>query len=73
MNVEMLEELKVETAEEKPRICKSNWLRLAKRMNSNKMPKIMLKCGRPNGRRRLGRPLKRLLDEAETDLSNPNW
>ena len=24
---------------------------------------------RPNGRRRLGRPLKRLLDEAETGLS----
>jgi len=25
---------------------------------------------RPNGRRRLGRPLKRLLDEAETGLSS---
>jgi len=27
---------------------------------------------RPNGRRRLGIPLKRLLDEAETGLSRPN-
>jgi len=26
----------------------------------------------PNGRTRLGRPLKRLLDEAETGLSRPN-
>ena len=27
---------------------------------------------RPNGRRRFGRPLKRLLDEAETSLSLRN-
>jgi hypothetical protein len=38
----------------------------------NRLPKIMLNY-RPNGRRRrLGRPLKRLLDEAETGLSRPN-
>ena len=35
------------------------------------MPKMMLNCS-PNGRRRLGRPLKRLSDEAETGLSRPN-
>ena len=35
-------------------------------MNS-KMPKIILKY-RPNGRRRLGRSLKRLFDEAERGL-----
>jgi len=34
-------------------------------------PKIMLNY-RPNGRRRLGRPLKRILDEADTGLSMPN-
>ena len=27
---------------------------------------------RPNGRRRLGKPLKRLLDEAETGLLRPH-
>jgi hypothetical protein len=37
------------------------------------MPKIMLNYW-PNGRRRLGRPLKRLYDEAETGLSGPiSW
>jgi hypothetical protein len=40
--------------------------------NNNRMPKIM-KNYRTNGRRRLGRPLKRLLDEAETGLSRNNW
>jgi len=28
---------------------------------------------RPNGRRRLGLPLERLLDEPETGLSRPDW
>jgi len=28
---------------------------------------------RPDGRIRLGRPLKRQFDEAETGLSRPNW
>jgi len=50
---------------------KSNWLRHVTGMNKKRMPKIMLNY-RPNGRRRLGRPLKRLLDEAETGLSWPN-
>jgi hypothetical protein len=48
----------------------SNWLRHVTRMY-NRMPKIMLNY-RPNGRRRLGRSLNRLLDEAETCLSGPN-
>ena len=44
---------------------KSNWLRHVTRMK-NRMPKVLiLNCG-PNGRRQLGRPLKRLLDETET-------
>jgi hypothetical protein len=67
-----LEELEVEPVDEKLRKLKSNWLRHVTRMNNNRMPKIMLKYGRQNGRRRLGRPLKRLLDEAETGLSRPN-
>jgi len=49
----------------------SNWLRHVTRMY-NRMPKIMLNY-RPNGRRWLERSLKRLLEEAETCLSMPNW
>jgi hypothetical protein len=53
-NEEILEEMKVERVDEKRRRCKSNWLRHVTRMNSNRMPKIILTCG-PNGRRRLGK------------------
>ena len=70
-NEEISEGLKVEPVDEKLRRYKSNWLRHVKRMNNNGMTKVMLNC-RPNGRRRLGRPLKRLLDEADTGLSRPN-
>jgi hypothetical protein len=63
--------LKVEPVDDKPSRYKSNWLRHVTRINSSKMAKIMLNY-RPNGRRRLGRPLKRLLDVAETGLSGPN-
>jgi hypothetical protein len=38
----------------------------------NRVPKVMLNY-RPDGRRRLGRPLNRLLGEAETGLSSHNW
>jgi hypothetical protein len=47
----------------------SDWLRRVTRMN--RMPKVMLSY-RPNWRRRIERPLNRLLDEAETYLSRPN-
>ena len=40
-------------------------------MNNRKMPKIMFNY-RPNGRRRLGRPSRGLIDEAKTGLSRPN-
>ena len=69
-NEENLEELKVEPFDEKLRRCKSNWLQHVTRTN-NRMPEIILNCI-PNGRRRLGRPLKRLFGEAETGLSRPN-
>jgi len=72
-NEEILEEVEVEPFDEKPRKLKSNWLRHVTRMNSNRMPEIVRKYGRSNGRKRLGRSLKRLLDEAETGLSSPNW
>jgi hypothetical protein len=71
MNEEMLKEFKVELADEKLRRYKSNWLRNMTRINSNRMSKIMLNY-RLNGRRRLGRPSKRLLHETETGLSRPD-
>jgi hypothetical protein len=40
-------------------------------MNNNRMLKIMLNC-RPSGRGQLGRPWKRLSDEAETGLLGRN-
>jgi len=40
-------------------------------MNNNGSPKMVLNY-RPNGRRRLGRPLQGLLDVPETGLSRPN-
>ena len=67
-NEEILEELKVEPVDKKLNRYKSNSLRHITRINNNGMPKIMMNC-RPVGRRRLGRPLNRLLDEAETGLS----
>jgi hypothetical protein len=42
-----------------------------KKNEQHKDTKAMLN-NRPNGRRRLGRPLKKLLDEAETGLLKPN-
>jgi len=62
-----LEDLKVESVDEKLIRYKSNFLQHVTRMNNNSMPKLMLNC-RPNGRRRFGKPLKRLLDEVETGV-----
>jgi hypothetical protein len=70
-NLKILEEMRVEQFEEKIRRWKSNRLRHVTRMNKNRMLKIMLNY-RPNGRRRFGRPLKRLSDAAGTRLSRPN-
>jgi hypothetical protein len=70
-NEEILEELKVEPIDEKLRRYKSNWLRQVKKMHSNRMPNVMLNY-RPTGWRRLGRPLKRLSEKAETGLLAPN-
>jgi len=70
-NEEISEGVKAEPIDEKLRLYKSNWLRHVTGMNNNRMIEIMLNC-RPNGRRRFGRALKRLLDEAETGLDRPN-
>jgi len=68
-NEENPEELEAGPLEKKVQRYKSNWLRQATRMN--RMPKIMQNY-KSNGRRHLGRPLKRLLDETETGLSRRN-
>jgi len=65
------EEVEVVPDDEKLRRYKSSRLRQVTRMNNNRIPKIMLNYG-PNGRRRLGRPWKKLSDKAETGLSRPN-
>jgi hypothetical protein len=57
-NEDILDELKVEPVDEKLRRYKSNWLRYVTRMNKNNVTKITLNY-RPNGRRRLGRLLKK--------------
>ena len=56
--------VKVKSVDEKLRRYKSNCLRYLTKMNDSRMPEIMLYY-RPNGRRRLGEPLKKLLDEVE--------
>ena len=61
----------VTEVDEKLKRGKSHWLRRGIRMNKNRMAKIILNYS-SNGRRRLGRPLKRLLDEAVTGLSRYN-
>jgi hypothetical protein len=63
-----LKAMKEEPVEEKLIRYIPNWQRYAIRMNNNRVPKIMLNYG-SNGRR-LGGPLKGLLDEAETGLSS---
>ena len=63
--------MKVEPIDKKPSRYKSHWLRYVIGLNNNRMPKIMLNYG-PNGRRGIGRHLKRLLDAAETSLSRSN-
>jgi len=68
---DILEELNIEPADKKLRRYKSNWLRHLTTMDGSRMAK-MLNC-RPIGRKRHGRSLKRLLDEAEKDLLRPNW
>jgi hypothetical protein len=70
-NEEILFELKVGPVDEKLIGYKSNSLQHVTRLNYNRMPKTVLNYG-PNGRRRLGRPLKRLLDDTKTGQSRPN-
>ena len=49
----------------------TKYIQHVKWINRISVPKML--NYRPNGWRRLGRPLKRLLDKAETGLSQLNW
>jgi hypothetical protein len=57
-NEDILEELTVEAVDEKLRRHKQKCLRHVARMNNKMIPKLIPNY-RPNGDRRLGRPLKR--------------
>ncbi|KAJ4446853.1 hypothetical protein ANN_13552 [Periplaneta americana] len=70
-NEEILEQLEVESVEEKISRYKFNWLDHVRRMENSRIPKIMMQY-KPRGHRRPGRPLRRLLDGAETALQRPN-
>ncbi|KAJ4433726.1 hypothetical protein ANN_16037 [Periplaneta americana] len=70
-NEEILEQLEVESVEEKITRYKFNWLDHVRRMENSRIPKIMMQY-KPRGHRRPGRPLRRLLDGAETGLQRPN-
>jgi hypothetical protein len=70
-NGEIMEELKGELVDERLRRYKSNWLQEHVTGMNDRMPRIILNC-KPNGGRHLGKILKRPLDKADTDLSEPN-
>jgi hypothetical protein len=57
---------------QQPMLCRHKWLQHVHRMEDNRLAKQLLNY-HPKGRRRLGRPLKRLLDDmtAETETGHP--
>ncbi|KAJ4427350.1 hypothetical protein ANN_24970 [Periplaneta americana] len=64
-NEEILEQLEVESVEEKISRYKFNWLDHVRRMENSRIPKIMMQY-KSRGHRRPGRSLRRLLDGTET-------
>jgi hypothetical protein len=71
-NEAILEELHVTPLDEKLSTCRHNWFQHVHRMEDNRLAKQLLNY-HPKGRRRPGRPLKRLLDDmtAETETGHP--
>ena len=67
-NEEILEELQIEPIDVEAKRIQIKLATTCSKNEQNRTPRIMLYY-RPNGRRRLGKLLKRLLDEAETGLS----
>jgi hypothetical protein len=71
-NEEILEELHATPLEDKLCTYRHKWFQHVHRMEDNRLPKQLLNY-HPKGRRRPGRPLKRLLDDmtAETETGHP--
>jgi hypothetical protein len=71
-NEEILEELHVTPLEDKLCTYRHKWFQRVYRMEDNRLPKQLLNY-HPKGRRRPGRPLKRLLGDmtAETETGHP--
>jgi hypothetical protein len=71
-NEEILEELHVTPLEDKLCTYRHKWFQHVHRMEDNRLPKQLLNY-HPKGRRQLGKPLKRLLDDmtAETETGHP--
>jgi hypothetical protein len=71
-NEAILEELHATPLDEKLSTYRHNWFQHVHRMEDNRLPKQRLNY-HPKGRRRPGRPLKRLLDDmtAETETGHP--
>jgi hypothetical protein len=71
-NEEILEELHVTPLEDKLCTYRHRWFQYIHRMEDNRFPKQLLNY-HPEGRRRPGRPLKRVLHDmtAETETGHP--
>jgi hypothetical protein len=73
-NEDILQELNITPVLEKTTKYRHSWVKNVHRMNNSRFPKTLIEY-HPRGRRRLGRPLKRLLDgvqiETETGHMGP--
>jgi hypothetical protein len=65
-NDDILQELNTTPVLEKITKYRHNWVKHVHRMNNTRFPKALIEY-QPRGRRRLGRPLKRLLDGVQIE------
>ena len=67
-NVQIANKLKITPILDKLLEYKRNWIQHVNRMSRNRLPRVMKHCC-PTGRRNDGRPLKRLLDTSDRNVS----
>jgi hypothetical protein len=65
-NEDILQELNTTPVLEKITKYRHNWVKHVHRMDNSRFPKALIEY-QPRGRRRLGRPLKRLLDDVQIE------